>query len=249
MKNVVNILVIILIIALSIFSISYTNEYLYEDTNIQKDSDKKEIVVITSKVTTTKKKEIKKNIYPIENITDEDVFKIFNEKQAMVIGDSMAEGLPAYEVLDNKNVVYTRGRRIDNMEEDIGRIIENSPKYLFLSYGANDLEMWVGDVTSFIKYYKNKIIYLREILPNTKIIINSILPVRDDVVKSDIAFTYQELFNEELKKLAQQEKVQFLENSQFLKEKENPFTTDGIHPQPYFFHLWGRHMASYLNNN
>lgn len=109
--------------------------------------------------------------------------------------------------------------------------------------------MWVGDVTSFIKYYKNKIIYLREILPNTKIIINSILPVRDDVVKSDIAFTYQELFNEELKKLAQQEKVQFLENSQFLKEKENPFTTDGIHPQPYFFHLWGRHMASYLNNN
>lgn len=135
------------------------------------------------------------------------------------------------------------------MEEDIGRIIENSPKYLFLSYGANDLEMWVGDVTSFIKYYKNKIIYLREILPNTKIIINSILPVRDDVVKSDIAFTYQELFNEELKKLAQQEKVQFLENSQFLKEKENPFTTDGIHPQPYFFHLWGRHMASYLNNN
>ena len=40
MKNVVNILVIILIIALSIFSISYTNEYLYEDTNIQKDSDK-----------------------------------------------------------------------------------------------------------------------------------------------------------------------------------------------------------------
>ena len=164
MKNVVNILVIILIIALSIFSISYTNEYLYEDTNIQKDSDKKEIVVITSKVTTTKKKEIQKDIYPIENITDEDVFKIFNEKQAMVIGDSMAEGLPAYEVLDNKNVVYTRGRRIDNMEEDIGRIIENSPKYLFLSYGANDLEMWVGDVTSFIKYYKNKIIYLREIL-------------------------------------------------------------------------------------
>ena len=83
MKNVVNILVIILIIALSIFSISYTNEYLYEDTNIQKDSDKKEIVVITSKVTTTKKKEIQKDIYPIENITDEDVFKIFNEKQAM----------------------------------------------------------------------------------------------------------------------------------------------------------------------
>ena len=56
-------------------------------------------------------------------------------------------------------------------------------------------------------------------------------------------------YEEELKKLAQQEKVQFLENSQFLKEKENPFTTDGIHPQPYFFHLWGRHMASYLNNN
>ena len=52
----------------------------------------------------------------------------------MVIGDSMAEGLPAYEVLDNKNVVYTRGRRIDNMEEDIGRIIENSPKYLFLPF-------------------------------------------------------------------------------------------------------------------
>ena len=44
MKNVVNILVIILIIALSIFSISYTNEYLYEDTNIQKDSDKKELL-------------------------------------------------------------------------------------------------------------------------------------------------------------------------------------------------------------
>lgn len=141
--------------------------------------------------------------------------KIFLENNAMVIGDSMAEGLTAYGVLDNQSVIWKRGRRIDTMTEDLPPIIEAQPKYLFLAYGSNDLKMWNGNVDSFISNYQKSIEYIQSVLPNTTIIINSVLPASDKAQQKDSAFQYQELFNTRLKKLADGLNIDFLENSSF----------------------------------
>lgn len=172
--------------------------------------------------------------------------KIFQEKNAMVIGDSMAEGLTAYGVLDNQSVIWKRGRRIDIMTKDLPPVIEAQPKYLFLAYGSNDLKMWNGNVDSFISSYQKSIEYIQSVLPNTTIIINSVLPASAKAQQKDPAFQYQELFNTHLKELADSLNIDFLENSSFLLEKENPYSSDGVHPKAFFFQKWGKNMADYL---
>lgn len=185
----------------------------------------------------------------VPSISKTEVARIFSEKKAMVAGDSMAEGLVAYEVLSSSNVVWHRGRRIDNMNQDMPTILSYQPKYLFLTYGSNDLELWEGRVNSFINHYRNTLNYLKTNLPNTKIIINSILPVSEEAINRNNAFSYQELFNNELKKLAEEENIPFLENSSYLEYNQSPFSTDGVHPKAFYYPLWAKNMANYLQYN
>ena len=187
------------------------------------------------------------DLYQIDNISNEQARAIFLNKNAVVVGDSMGEGLSCYGVLNNESVVWHRGRRVDNMNLDLPTLIQKNPSYLFLAYGANDLKMLNGNVQAFIQNYKNAIENIKNALPNTKIIINSILPTSSNAILNDNCFSYQSLFNEELKKLAIDQNVDFLENSYFLNDES--FPSDGIHPKSYFFFLWARHMASYLDSN
>ena len=154
--------------------------------------------------------------YSIEEVSDEEVKEIFLNNHAMALGDSMGEGLDAYKVLYSESVVYTRGRRIDNMVKDMPKVIEYNPKYLFLSYGANDIIKWNGDVEGFINAYKNSISYIKEVLPDTIIIINSVLPVSEKAINNKSAFTYQSEFNSKLMELCKSMEIDFLENSRFL---------------------------------
>ena len=187
------------------------------------------------------------DLYQIDNISNEQARAIFLNKNAVVVGDSMGEGLSCYGVLNNESVVWHRGRRVDNMNLDLPTLIQKNPSYLFLAYGANDLKMLNGNVQAFIQNYKNAIESIKNALPNTKIIINSVLPTSSNAILNDNCFSYQSLFNEELKKLAIDQNVEFLENSYFLNDES--FSSDGIHPKSYFFFLWARHMASYLDSN
>lgn len=187
------------------------------------------------------------DLYQIDNISNEQARAIFLNKNAVVVGDSMGEGLSCYGVLNNESVVWHRGRRVDNMNLDLPTLIQKNPSYLFLAYGANDLKMLNGNVNAFIQNYKNAIESIKNALPNTKIIINSVLPTSSNAIANDNCFSYQGLFNEELKKLAIDQNVEFLENSYFLNDES--FSSDGIHPKSYFFFLWARHMASYLDSN
>lgn len=186
---------------------------------------------------------------PVPSVSKTEITRIFEEKKAVVAGDSMAEGLVAYGVLPESNVVWYRGRRIDNMKTDMPKIISLQPKYLFLTYGSNDLELWIGKVDPFINHFKNILSYIRSVLPNTQIIINSILPVSEAAIERNNAFSYQELFNTRLKELADSEGIPFLENSVYLEYNANPFSTDGVHPKGFYYPLWAKNMANYLENH
>ena len=191
----------------------------------------------------------KKDKYPFDHITNADAKRIFSEKHAMVVSDSMGEGLSAYGVLNEENVVWHRGRRVDNMNLDMDKVKAFNPTYLFMSYSANDLKWWNGKTDKFIESYRNQIENIRKELPSTKIINNSVLPVAEKAIEKDKAFTYQKEFNEALKKLAKELNIDFIENESLIYANEKPFSSDGIHPRSFFFYLWGRHMASYLEKN
>ncbi len=58
------------------------------------------------------------------------------------------------------------------------KLKEINPQMLFVSYGMNDVINMNGDTDTFIKQYKELITKIQKEVPDTKILINSIFPVR-----------------------------------------------------------------------
>ena len=117
---------------------------------------------------------LKANLYQAPIITEPkytsaECAQIFYNARAMVIGDSTAEGLVAYGALYDTNVTWTRGRTIQYMTADLEKAINYQPNHLFLSYGANDLLSWCGNVEGYIGAYEKSISYIKSVLPNTKL--------------------------------------------------------------------------------
>ncbi len=208
-------------------------------TPVEKPNDEPKVTINTSYV---------QDEFSIEDITLEETKIIFNEKHAMAVGDSMAEGLDCYGVLNKENVVWHRGRRIDTMSADLEKVKAYNPSFLFLAYGANDIKSWTSNVDGWIAKYREAIMKIQSELPNTKIIVNSVLPVSDYAVANDPSFTYQPMYNDALKNLAKELGIQFLENGVYLADRVNSFSADGVHPKVPFFQSWGKHMASYLKS-
>lgn len=208
-------------------------------TPVEKPSENPSVTINTSYV---------QDEFSIEDITLEETKIIFNEKHAMAVGDSMAEGLDCYGVLNKENVVWHRGRRIDTMSADLEKVKAYNPSFLFLAYGANDIKSWTSNVDGWIAKYREAIMKIQSELPNTKIIVNSVLPVSDYAVANDPSFTYQPMYNDALKNLAKELGIQFLENGVYLADRVNSFSADGVHPKVPFFQSWGKHMASYLKS-
>lgn len=208
-------------------------------TPVEKPNDEPKVTINTSYV---------QDEFSIENITLEETKIIFNEKHAMAVGDSMAEGLDCYGVLNKENVVWHRGRRIDTMSADLEKVKAYNPSFLFLAYGANDIKSWTSNVDGWIAKYREAIMKIQCELPNTKIIVNSVLPVSDYATANDPSFTYQPMYNDALKNLAKELGIQFLENGVYLADRVNSFSADGVHPKVPFFQSWGKHMASYLKS-
>lgn len=208
-------------------------------TPVEKPNDEPKVTINTSYV---------QDEFSIENITLEETKIIFNEKHAMAVGDSMAEGLDCYGVLNKENVVWHRGRRIDTMSADLEKVKAYNPSFLFLAYGANDIKSWTSNVDGWIAKYREAIMNIQSELPNTKIIVNSVLPVSDYATANDPSFTYQPMYNDALKNLAKELGIQFLENGVYLADRVNSFSADGVHPKVPFFQSWGKHMASYLKS-
>lgn len=168
----------------------------------------------------------------------------FIKANAMVIGDSTAEGLSAYGVLDPSSVIWTRGQTIQHMKDSMSSVISSNPSVLFLSYGANDLLSWNGNVDGYINAYSNAIDYIYSVLPNTRICVNSILPVSDQAKSSNSAYNYQEEFNTRLKELCNSKNVTFIDNSSVLNNSPDGriYESDGVHPRPFYYKQWAYNM-------
>lgn len=172
----------------------------------------------------------------------------FLNAHAMVVGDSTAEGLEAYQILDGVSVTWTRGRVIQYMEEDLKDAYSYQPKALILAYGANDLLSWDGNVDGYIKAYDRVIKNIKEQFPNTKIGVNEILPVSDTALSRNSAYGYRDEFNSRLKEFCKENDVIFIENSFLLDEAKDgkKFESDGVHPKPFYYKLWANNMADVM---
>ena len=165
---------------------------------------------------------------------------------ALVLGDSVTQGLSEFGILDAAYVQADRGTGVseaaDNkIEEHLAKAEDLKPQVLFLAYGMNDIEATRGDAKAFAKTYKAVLDRLKESLPDTRIYVNSILPVKQSVIDENEWYGNIGEYNKALEALCEKEDVTFIDNGSLVKEEY--YTEDGIHMQPDYYTEWVNHMA------
>lgn len=161
-------------------------------------------------------------------------------KNAVVVGDSITEGLTEYGYLTKANAVHDRGVSIAEANKVLDTAIGLQPSALFLSFGMNDLEYFNDDAQKFTTEYKKQIAKLQAALPGVKIYINGILPIQQKAIDKKAAYGYVNTYNEALRAMCGELNLTFIDNTSLVSESF--YAADGIHMSRNYYPLWMQHM-------
>ena len=165
-------------------------------------------------------------------------------EDCVLLGDSIAESILDFRLLRKNNVIAKRGRCIDMIDEDIEKAYILNPRILYMEFGKNDILHFHGNAALFIDIYSQKIKKLQELLPDTVIYVNSIIPMRQDVMERLGGQDVLCAFNEGLRCMCQAYHITYIDNEVLMDWKDDEFEFDGIHPKYPYYAKWMKHMAT-----
>lgn len=181
----------------------------------------------------------------VEEVTSKDNISSLNTRftGSVVVGDSITEGLTAFSILNSDKVVYKRGVSIKNTKTLLDTAAGLNPANIFMAFGMNDIETYKSDIDSFIVAYKEKIEYIRQLMPNAKIFVNSIQPATATVVAKRTDFSRVPQYNEALSAMCEELSITYIDNQYILEEHPEFYAQDGIHVSSSYYPLWLENMA------
>lgn len=160
---------------------------------------------------------------------------------AVIMGDSMAMGFAEYDVLSTLSVVAESGVVLTGLDEQIEKVKEINPQYIFMTYGLNDIVTTKGDAQKFTEQYKNAVKQIQAELPNTRIFVNSLFPVQAKAAEKETAYEKIEEYNQALQELCDQQQITFIDNTGIVEDSD--YEEDGIHLKSPFYPQWAVRMA------
>lgn len=166
---------------------------------------------------------------PYREIFEDDLF----------LGDSITDSLAFYNLLDKENVIAELGFTVRNAKEEIENIKSSSPENIYILFGNNDISYYKRSEI-FIIPYRELIDRIQTELPDSKIYIQSILPVGPDVEDEEPLFSQENIgdFNKALKDLAREEELDYLNIREIVEENMDLLEPDEIHMKYQFYELW-----------
>lgn len=168
-----------------------------------------------------------------------------------MVGDSITEGFFKVDVMP-KEIHGLRvvnhgigGDQIGTTTSTIGvmsrldEITKSKPAVIFLMIGINN--MWDRSVQAdtLIGYYETLLPALQKAAPDAKIVVQSVLPTRDDN-----SYTNKNVFiiNWHLEKMAAKNGAEWLDLTPIMSDDQNllkaEFTGDAVHLKPEAYKLW-----------
>ena len=149
-------------------------------------------------------------------------------ESSVIVGDSRAEGIYGYGVLNQSSVVAKKGRNLASAIKngDIDIAIGMYPKNMILTYGINDIEAYETSDT-FIKLYGEVIDKIQSKLPSTNIYICSILPVTSSAISQQPKYNNINSWNQDIKNLCNEKGVTYVDASTVLSN--GGYEPDGVH--------------------
>lgn len=185
--------------------------------------------------------------------------------QVSFVGDSLTQGMQMYDtglpgamfcayrgVGPNAIVNGTSCKRADGVAEvPLDALTAQQPKAVYLLLGTNVLGT-DSDYTSFLTYYRLMLDMISQALPNTKIYVQSITPVRPEVRKKSPGLYKERLceINDALSAIALEKGCTFLnlwealadENGDLIEEYAQP---DGYHLLPAGYDAWVDYLCTH----
>lgn len=185
--------------------------------------------------------------------------------QVSFVGDSLTQGMQMYDtglpgamfcayrgVGPNAIVNGTSCKRADGVAEvPLDALTAQQPKAVYLLLGTNVLGT-DSDYTSFLTYYRLMLDMISQALPNTKIYVQSITPVRPEVNKKSPGLYKERLceINDALSAIALEKGCTFLnlwealadENGDLIEEYAQP---DGYHLLPTGYDAWVDYLCTH----
>lgn len=245
--NVIKIIFIIICLVIIFFMMNFFIRYenMNQEENLKYiDEAVDSIKELESKDVT----EVENRINSIDGINaakGEDMKKLF--ENYVIMGDSRAEGLIEYEVLNKSSVVAYKGRNTVSARKDIGALTNLYPRKIFITYGMNDIEYFGGNADRFIESYKKIIGDLRLKLPKSKVYVCDILPVQKKAIDKKNIYRKVEEFNKALKEMSDELELTFVETKDILIKNPKLYEQDGIHMKQNFYPLWLKKLLDKSN--
>jgi len=190
--------------------------------------------------------------YYLDKQSEFDKLKV-SKQNIVFIGDSLTARGEWNELLDNSNII-NRGIEGDTtlgVLNRIGNIINGKPSKIFIMIGINDLRNGVKS-EQIINNYKKIMNKIKHDSPNTKVYIQSILPINEKLYKSTIKNNYIISINKQIQVLVGKYNYTYINLFPlFVDSNDNlnsKFTIEGLHINGEGYLIWRQILEKYVSN-
>lgn len=162
---------------------------------------------------------------------------------AIFIGDSITYGfLKAPNTPVQKDHIYAKigahvfegVKLLGNNTDLISSRCDGSVDYIFIMFGAND---YGYDTNSYKKWYKDLVKHTKEMFPNAKIVLQSVMPMMSTSREPGRNLQPEKL-NKVVKMVAAEENVNYLNLAKNINNARSFLLADGLHFKPDLYPLW-----------
>ncbi len=240
---------IVLLILVSLFLINlfkqnssadYSNRRIRENLSAITTFDYSKVTTIESEIEKLERTEAKGTFDVTKKLTKEQYQKIFST--SIILGDSLTEGLVAYDWLSSDQVFCQIGGSILHNDDLFTSAAQMYPHNAFFSFGVNDIGNFSGSAKSFIDKYSELIKAFRKTSPDTRIMINSIAPPSQSAIDGKPILGKYKSFNAALKQMCKDLNLIYIDNSYIFEDHPDYYAADGIHANADYYPYWMNNM-------
>lgn len=170
------------------------------------------------------------------------------------LGDSITDEGEWVELLKNCDV-QNRGISSDTTEFVLNRldaIVEAQPKKIFLMIGINDIINYNKSLEEVLINYKAILTKLQKQTPKTKVFIQSVLPVNNQITRYYKDNSNILKLNSKLQELSKDFSYQYIDLFSYLADSKNQldikYTSDGLHLNGQGYLIWAKAIEKYVND-
>lgn len=172
--------------------------------------------------------------------------KVYFEN-SVFMGDSQTEPLEVYNILNKSSVLAKKGQDVIKAKNTVSVLAEVKPKRIFLLYGMNDLDLF-NNASDFKKNYIKFIEEIKKNMPSSEIYIQSIMPVQPKAQERNKNYSQDRVdkFSQVVKEVAEEEKVNYIDITPIVKDRDDLYEQDGMHFNIKFYNLWLEYLRKQL---